>query len=803
MDTSQALEQLDSPYRDDRIEAVRLLGKHKYAPAIPRLAAMLERGENQSLTEEMDHAPVKKAIVRVLTEIGDPAAVPVLLTALRTRPTFIEDELEKALLEFEHPAILPGVIEALHVEEPAARITAARVLAAMQDPRTVEPLLGALFDSNVNVVLPAAKGLLAHGDPRVEEGILRALREGGSATRDGICTTLARQGGDFSFAIPTLLQALPQENNRKTRIAIVQALGKSGAPSVVPALGQLLGDEDEYLVTHALRALAENELPEARATLQARYDERHDPKVFFHLLHSLSRSKDPEGIRLIEAALRQEDPQFHNHAARHVLAWGRAAVSVVRDMLAGPLHPSDKRTLIKLIGASEDPIWLPLLLDVLRDPQHSLRSVWRTPPVKDLSEALAAMGEPAAEELINLLATEDSYALETALDALVRMGSPKAIPPLLALLRAGKAYAAASLAAIENEAAQNGLLRVLEGEELGEELREAARKALHQMGAGQAAEATAYAQQRSLRREVLMRPGWERRQLTWEDVEKILAQRAEIYYETLQSAGAFQEALDPEAYHAMMAPILSQQAQAFVLDQVGDGFKSLNHLFIELLPEKMESRLERWLPQSRDAWFEVFNLHALSFYKALQRAGGFVRPLGEETFRSKARAEILRGVERKLHHGGPADTLLLGLLGDCLKPFEDGLARLRYDYEDGYDGFFERLGAALKKVSIPIDVSYDASSLRYTVEIGAHRLTLEGVRANDDLLEPFISLDAKLKTHLADLGWSFFEIPTGDQTADMLLVPRTSQETLRAYLPDFEDRRIQLFCGIDGRFHHL
>jgi hypothetical protein len=154
--------------RDVRIDAAFLLAKetqYKDSAAVPGLLDALRD----------EKPPVRVAAVKALGDIGDPVAVPELLSTMVKDPSGDVRWTASAALGKIGTAAVPGLMSALRDEDWKVRRSAAEALWGMSEPTAVPGLLGALTDKN-DVVRQAASGALEAMGSVAVSGLIEGLR---------------------------------------------------------------------------------------------------------------------------------------------------------------------------------------------------------------------------------------------------------------------------------------------------------------------------------------------------------------------------------------------------------------------------------------------------------------------------------------------------------------------------------------------------------------------------------------------------------------------------------------------------
>lgn len=113
--------------------------------------------------------------IDLLGEMGDPGAIPALLTLLRDEDEKIRRHVVIALANIDDPSVIDPLVTALADSEREVRETTAYHLNRM-DARTLSPLLEAIPTGDVQTVAKAYLFYLVRGEPGSEAVLVEALR---------------------------------------------------------------------------------------------------------------------------------------------------------------------------------------------------------------------------------------------------------------------------------------------------------------------------------------------------------------------------------------------------------------------------------------------------------------------------------------------------------------------------------------------------------------------------------------------------------------------------------------------------
>ena len=138
----EAFGALDADDADRRAAAIAYLGESRYAPAVPKLTALLRQADPGT----------RFLAAKALGQIGDEAesALPALFDALRDTDMFLRAGVAGALIKIGYPAV-PGLTRALLDPNRAVKRAACKALGKIGSERAVPALIWSLNDGNAGV----------------------------------------------------------------------------------------------------------------------------------------------------------------------------------------------------------------------------------------------------------------------------------------------------------------------------------------------------------------------------------------------------------------------------------------------------------------------------------------------------------------------------------------------------------------------------------------------------------------------------------------------------------------------------
>jgi HEAT repeat protein len=189
-------------------------------------------------------AKVRRAAASALGTLGAVAAVPKLLEVVLDEDTETSREAGYALAKIGTPA-LEGLTQIMREAPVSAKITAATALGIIGDQTSIPVLVSALKDRDSYLQIAVANALARFNDPAVVAPLIGALEESSSSAfnygvREEASTALLKMG---PAVIEPLLEALQTASSR-SRLFIIKLLGELPDPRSFLPLANLLRDSD-------------------------------------------------------------------------------------------------------------------------------------------------------------------------------------------------------------------------------------------------------------------------------------------------------------------------------------------------------------------------------------------------------------------------------------------------------------------------------------------------------------------------------------------------------------------------------
>jgi HEAT repeat protein len=429
---------------------------HFGEPAVPPLIALL--------ADERPHS--RYWAIYILGRLGDPRAVEPLISLMRQEgEAWLRNAVIAALGQLGNAVAAPAVIEAL--TDPALRASAARSLGRIGDARAIVALLSALADHAPDAAYAphtqhaASQRAMAEFTRRsigsalvtlarsgTGDIFLDALRNGAPEVQPWAVAALAKIGG--RGALDWLLTTL-HDPQAAVRVAAAEALGKLDEAQVVGPLIQAMGDTDATVRVSAATALSRlghrgGEL--AISTFIVALDDVDNTvrSIAARTLGALgdARAVDP----LIRTLSGPACPQSEIVAALATLGDARAVAPLIQLVLSPPLSRCPQsyyasiqamRVLAELGGTQVVEPLIQVLAEAPPDPDDKVRSGYYWSRRGSVIDALSKLGDPrAVEPLIAALGNDEGgsawswerWTKVKVAEALGQIGDPRALRAL-------------------------------------------------------------------------------------------------------------------------------------------------------------------------------------------------------------------------------------------------------------------------------------------------------------------------------------------------------------------------------------
>jgi HEAT repeat protein len=347
-----------------------------------------------------------------LATLHDPRAIPAFLATLRHEERFTM-ELDSFGALAEGP-----LLTALHDADPVMRSHAVVAIAEMRDAKNVDALIAAFHDPDPGVRRSAAWGLTGVADPRVPDLLVQALHDPDVGVRTAVASQIGRQSGEHAVVqdprfVGPLLENL-QNPDIQLRIQVCMALGRIGDPRAVQPLIEAMKDSRSDVVSQAMQALGAIHTPEAIDALIAAAEPVVSGAIRFGQSSTSESFADANKTSyLADEALR---------------ALGAADDARAIAYLAGALQSTNASARISAAQA----------LRQSKSPEAAKALVAAAGPEGNAgaAQAVAMLGIAGATDVEGLLRLlNDPQRRDTAIAALGRTKDPRAVEPLIALLK--------------------------------------------------------------------------------------------------------------------------------------------------------------------------------------------------------------------------------------------------------------------------------------------------------------------------------------------------------------------------------
>ncbi|HNX49521.1 MAG TPA: HEAT repeat domain-containing protein [Thermoanaerobaculaceae bacterium] len=220
-------------------------------------------------------------------------------------------------------------------------------------------------------------------------------------------------------AIPTILDAIAEEESMGVRKRLLEVVGSHGS-AALPYIRPMLGDSRWYVVRNAaflLRRLGDREAaPQLRLMLG-----RARPQVVEEILKTLVALQDPQWFQALTRTLDSEDPERQVTAVRvasHIRhpQVARALADRLRARHGNMLREPITIELIQAAGRQGDPAFLPVLKSILDLSQWRHRFALG-PLKREAAVAIAQLASDEAAQLARNLTSDKDSELSAAVRA--------------------------------------------------------------------------------------------------------------------------------------------------------------------------------------------------------------------------------------------------------------------------------------------------------------------------------------------------------------------------------------------------
>ncbi len=444
---------------------------------------------------ETEDLTVNRHAMADLVKLGPPA-VESLIQSLRSDKQLTRLSAAEALGAIGDPRAVDPLLAMLQGDDYAGRWAAAEALGRIRDPRAVDPLIESLRGAQVDLRSAIVTALNQIGDPRAVPTLVKFLKDENPDTRISAARVVGRLGG--AEVAPSLIPSL-NDPAPEVRISAAEALGRLGAAEALEPLIAMLADDQIGVRLAAAAALGKIGDPRAMPPLVDAL-QPHDAEQRMVVAGAIGLLRDPAGTQPLIALLRDEREPVQAAAVAALEQMGSAAAPDLINCL-GDYSSRICAIAARLLGGAgyqeaRDPIVALLKhtdAGVRQAAAAALTRLGYTPEtledrvtfyIADRDwRALADASQPAFDQLLTSLASENSAERILALDALEEVWRSN-IAPLLESLRNTNAsirvFTAEALGNIGNKDAIEPLTALQNDE--NEYVRKYAARALNQLG---------------------------------------------------------------------------------------------------------------------------------------------------------------------------------------------------------------------------------------------------------------------------------------------------------------------------------
>ncbi|HUS39280.1 MAG TPA: HEAT repeat domain-containing protein, partial [Pirellulales bacterium] len=316
--------------------------------------SMAEEGEDElvglvvGLLGDQDKDVRALGLEQVRTAAKGPAATRQFAAQLPKLPPEAQVGLLSALADRGDTAARPAVLDVLSIspDEPV-RVAAIAALGLLGGPDDTHQLVTLLSESSPPVKAAAGKSLVNLRGQSVAVTIAAEMKKAAPPLRVALIEVLAtRRALD---TIPDILSAAV-DDNPAVRAAAMTALGQLAGAEHVPGMVQGVvkaerGRERESAEKCVLRVCGRIEDADKRAEpLLAAMDklEQADRNT---MLSTVGRVGGPAALKIVEAAIADDDPKLHENGLRALCNWPNASVAARLIELAATDEHSSHRTM--------------------------------------------------------------------------------------------------------------------------------------------------------------------------------------------------------------------------------------------------------------------------------------------------------------------------------------------------------------------------------------------------------------------------------------------------------------------------
>jgi HEAT repeat protein/type 1 glutamine amidotransferase len=313
------------------------------------------------LVEQLNSSDTQDRATALLLIRGTDAAS--LITArLGSLPPEAQARVITVLADRGQPAAAASIRAAAKQEQPQVRLAAVEALGRVGDASDVPLLLAAATGSDKALTAAARVSLARLSGPGVDAALQRSLEQGSLETRGAAIEALGRRG--VASAIPALLRAA-RGTETALREAAIRALGEAATVADVPALVKILAEpqapRDAQAAETAIAAIfARTEEKDRWADALLAGLPGASVETRGALLRSLSLQGGPKALQAVNAAISDADPDLRDEALGLLSAWeSPEAAELLLNVVKKPANPTHRslalRGYVRLAGLPQLP----------------------------------------------------------------------------------------------------------------------------------------------------------------------------------------------------------------------------------------------------------------------------------------------------------------------------------------------------------------------------------------------------------------------------------------------------------------
>jgi hypothetical protein len=265
----------------------------------------------QGLAEALksNQSKVRRRVVEALSELKDPAAIPVLVDALKDSDKEVRHEALHGLEKFDNNQAIDAVAELLDSESWKVRNQALEALEDFNHPRAIDAIIAGLKDPHHKNRLKAIDALENH---------------------------------DHEVSIEVLNDSI-HDAHWEVRKEVIEIFGESGSPDAIEPLLHALADIHPEVRDEAFDALEDLDLPDISAHVEHLIEIQ--PDVFadhaHELLEKVQKEKAKKERRRQREQIKETERQIERHAQQAAERRVRTERNRSRDLVKNPSFGTD------------------------------------------------------------------------------------------------------------------------------------------------------------------------------------------------------------------------------------------------------------------------------------------------------------------------------------------------------------------------------------------------------------------------------------------------------------------------------